>query len=168
MPSARGRTDTASHLIAAPPAALYRAFADAGTLMAWLPPGNMTGRALEYQFRVGGRYRIELSYAEAEPAGIGKSSSRTDVSSGQFLALEPSRRIVQTVEFDSDDVAFAGEMVLTWTFEPAEGGTRVTITAENVPSGISPEDHDEGLRSSLQNLAGFVSGAARAGAAPAP
>ncbi len=32
----------------------------------------------------------------------------------------------------------------------------VTVTAENVPNGISRADHDAGLRSSLDNLAGFV------------
>jgi hypothetical protein len=32
----------------------------------------------------------------------------------------------------------------------------VTVTADNVPSGISKADHDRALRSSLDNLAGFV------------
>jgi hypothetical protein len=48
-------------------------------------------------------------------------------------------------------------MLMTWVFEPTPAGTKVTITAENVPSGISPADHDEGLRSSLENLAKFMS-----------
>lgn len=165
MPPAPGRTDTSSLVIAAPPAALYRAFANANALMGWLPPGDMSGRTLEYDFRVGGRYIIELTYAEV-PSGGGKSTSRTDVTRGKFIALEPNERIVQTVEFDSADPAFAGEMRMTWTFEPAPEGTLVTITAENVPSGIRPEDHAEGLRSSLANLSSFVTGAARPSAAP--
>ena len=32
-------------------------------------------------------------------------------------------------------------------------GAEVTIRAENVPAGISAEDHAEGLNSSLANLA---------------
>lgn len=167
MPPAPGRTDTASLLITAAPDTLYRAFADATALMAWLPPAGMTGRALEYDFRQGGHYRIELTYGADSAPNVGKTSIRTDVTSGKFLALEVNRRIVQSVEFDSVDESFAGEMVMTWSFAPAASGTLVTITAEGVPPGIRPEDHDAGLRSSLANLARFAAGTAGAGG-PAP
>ncbi len=152
-----GRTDSASLEIGATPEKLYAAFADPLKLMEWLPPGTMTGRALEYDFREGGRYRIALTYDETASADAGKTQGRSDVSTGRFLALEPARRIVQSVEFESADAAFAGEMVMTWLFEPTTTGTKVTITAENVPAGISQADHDAGLRSSLENLAKFVS-----------
>jgi uncharacterized protein YndB with AHSA1/START domain len=147
------RTDTASRTIAAPPEAVYRAFVDPKALMAWLPPAGMTGQALEYDFREGGRYRIELAYGSA---GSGKTTERTDISTGRFLALEQRRRIVQSVQFDSDDPAFAGEMIMTWRLDGVPEGTRVTVTADDVPSGISKADHDAGLASSLENLARFV------------
>ena len=150
------RTDRASLEIQASAEVLYAAFADPAKLMEWLPPGSMTGRALEYDFREGGRYRIALTYDDSAPAQAGKTRDRTDVSAGRFLCLEPNRRIVQSVEFESNDAAFAGEMMMTWSFEPMGSGTLVTITAENVPEGIRREDHDAGLRSSLENLAKFV------------
>lgn len=124
--------------------------------MRWLPPGNMTGRALEYDFRKGGRYRIALTYDDSTAEDAGKSQGRTDISTGQFLTLEPGRRIVQSVEFESARSESAGEMTMTWTFEPAAGGTLVTITAENVPPGISEADHAAGLNASLDNLARFA------------
>ena len=142
--------------IEATPEALYSAFADAEKLMRWLPPGTMTGRALEYDFREGGRYRIALTHDDATPGSAGKTTDRTDVSTGSFLSLEPGRRIVQSVEFESTDAAFAGEMIMTWSFEPTAVGSTVTIVAENVPPGISQADHDAGLRSSLENLAKFM------------
>lgn len=153
---ARGRTDTASRVVAAPPEAVYRAFADPDALMAWLPPGNMTGRALDYDFREEGRYRIELTYDEAAPFGAGKTSGRTDISAGRFLSLEPGVRIVQVAEFESPDASFAGEMTITWSFEAVQAGTRVTVTIDDVPPGISQADHLAGLRSSLENLARYV------------
>jgi uncharacterized protein YndB with AHSA1/START domain len=156
MSEPQRRTDRASLEIAAEPATLYAAFADPGALMEWLPPGTMTGHALEYDFRVDGRYRIALTYADDAPSTAGKTSERSDVSTGRFLSLEPGRRIVQTVEFESTDAAFAGEMIMSWSFEPTSTGTLVTIVAENVPPGISREDHDEGLRSSLENLADYL------------
>jgi uncharacterized protein YndB with AHSA1/START domain len=152
-----GRTDSASLVIGAKPSDVYRAFSSAGALMAWLPPGDMTGRALEYDFRNGGRYRIELTYGSEQPAGSAKTTETTDVTSGRFVSLAPGERIVQTVEFESEDAAFSGEMTMTWAFDAVPEGTRVTVTAENVPAGISKADHDAGLRSSLENLAKFCS-----------
>jgi len=37
-----------------------------------------------------------------------------------------------------------------------DGGTRVDITADDVPDVVSPEDHAEGLTSSVFNLADYV------------
>ena len=151
------RTDTAERFIQASPDALFEAFIDPDKLMAWLPPSGMSGRALLFEPREGGRYRIELIYETAAmQGGKGKTGERSDVSSGRFVALEPGRRIVQSVVFDSDDPEFAGEMIVTWTFEPAGAGTNVTVKADNVPAGISAEDHQAGLDSSLENLARFV------------
>lgn len=152
------RTDTATRLVHASPDTVYRAFVDARALMAWLPPKGMRGRALLFEPWEGGRYRIELAFVGEGHEVAGKTTERTDITSGRFLALEPGRRIVQSVEFESADTAFAGTMVMTWSLEaaPGEQGTRVTVTAANVPSGISAEDHETGIASSLDNLARFV------------
>jgi uncharacterized protein YndB with AHSA1/START domain len=150
------RQDTASRIVPAEPNVVWRAFSDADTLMSWLPPDGMTGRALTYEFREGGRYRIELRYGDSAPPGSGKTTDDSDVSTGRFLSIAPGQRIVYSVEFESADAAFAGEMRLTWTFDAVAGGTRVTIVADDVPSGISKEDHDAGLGASLENLARHV------------
>ena len=148
-----GRTDTASRLVAALPDAVYAALIDPDALIAWLPPAGMSGRVLLFEPWEGGRYRIELRYAEP---GAGKTDAGSDISAGRFLALEPGRRLVQSVEFETDDLRFAGTMVMTWSLEPATGGTTVTVTAQNVPAGISARDHEAGLSSSLDNLARFL------------
>jgi uncharacterized protein YndB with AHSA1/START domain len=153
----QGRTDKASRPIAAPPDAVYRALTDPEALMAWLPPTGMSGEALLFEPWESGRYRIALRYeSAAPPGGKGKTGARSDISAGRFLALEPDRRVVQSVRFESEDPAFAGEMIMTWSLDLAPGGTIVTVTAENVPPGISAEDHAAGLASSLENLAHFL------------
>ncbi len=59
-------------------------------------------------------------------------------------------------------LSFAGEMIMTWSFEEtSDGRTEVTVTAENVPAGISKADHDAGLASSLENLDRYLSARAR-------
>ena len=132
-----GRTDRATLEVPASPDTVFAAFAEPDKLIAWLPPGGMTGRALAYDLRPGGRYRFALTYGASAPAGAGKTADRTDISAGNFLSLEPGRSSVQSVQFESADAAVAGEMTISWSFQPTAAGTRVTATADIVPAGIS-------------------------------
>jgi uncharacterized protein YndB with AHSA1/START domain len=86
----------------------------------------------------------------------GKSSEHSDVVEGRFVELVPNVRVVQEIDFESDDPAFAGTMRMIWSLVPVAGGTEVAIACENVPEGVSKEDHAVGLKSSLENLAAFV------------
>jgi hypothetical protein len=63
---------------------------------------------------------------------------------------------VQAVNFVSDDQAFAGTMTMTWEVSAVDEGSRVDITARDVPDGISAADHAAGLTSSLRNLARYL------------
>ncbi len=149
------RVDTGSRLIRASASTIYRAFATAHAMESWLPPQGMTGRMVEFEFREGGAYRMQLIYDGPEHAP-GKTSRDADEVTVRFVKLEPDERIEQAVTFESDDPAFAGEMRIVWTFEPVQDGTLVTVRCENVPPGIRPEDHQAGLTSTLNNLAAYV------------
>jgi hypothetical protein len=106
------RTDRASRVIAAPADRVWAALTDPEALLAWLPPGEMTGRFDRFDARPGGSYRLVLTYA--------------------------------------------GTMTMTWAVTPVSAGTLADIVAEDVPDGISAEDHAAGLSSSLANLAAYV------------
>lgn len=84
---------------------------------------------------------------------MGKATADSDVIEARYVDIVPDERVVQAVDFVSDDPAFAGTMIMTWDVTAVDGGTRVDITAEDVPDGISAEDHAAGLASSLANLA---------------
>lgn len=116
----------------------------------------MSGRIDEFDARAGGAYRMALTYRDENHPNAGKFSDDTDMVQGRFVELIPNEQIVQLVTFESDDPAFAGEMRMTWSLSAVAGGTAVSITCENVPAGIGKEDHDMGLRSTLENLARFV------------
>jgi len=146
------RTDRASRVVAADRAAVYAALVDREALEAWLPPQGMTGRFERFDPRPGGSYRLVLTYADAAGAR-GKATAESDIVEARFVDLVPDVRVVQEVDFVSDDPAFAGTMTMTWEVTSVEGGTRVDITADDVPDGISAEDHATGLASSLANLA---------------
>lgn len=149
------RIDAASRIIAASPATLYRAHLDPRALISWLPPQGMKGRIERFEPRVGGTYRMELTYEQPGPDAQGKTTEHSDVVSGRFVELVQDQRIAQVVVFDSDDPAFSGEMKITWSFTPVATGTHVMVRCENVPYGIRQEDHQAGLASSLANLARY-------------
>jgi uncharacterized protein YndB with AHSA1/START domain len=149
------RTDFASRVIAAPPAQAYEALVDQEALAAWLPPDGMTAKFERFDPRPGGSYRLVLSYAEGSPSA-GKATPTSDIVEARYIELVPGVRVVQAVDFVSDDPASAGTMTMTWQVTAVDGGTRVDITADDVPDGISPEDHEQGLASSLANLAEHV------------
>jgi uncharacterized protein YndB with AHSA1/START domain len=151
------RTDAASRLINASPETIYRAHLDPQALADWRPPQGMKGRFEAFDPRPGGRFRMVLSYGDGGGGGRGgKTSANEDVVEGRFVELVSDRLIVEAVEFQSDDPAFAGVMTITTTLEPVVGGTRVTIRCDDVPEGISAADHQAGLNSTLRNLAAFT------------
>lgn len=153
--SSNRRIDSASRVIMASPQTIYQAFVNSEALVSWLPPKGMSGHIDKFDPREGGTYRVTLTY-EMNHSNPGKTSENTDVAQGIFLELVPDKRIVQSVNFDSEDPEFSGEMIQKWLLEAVSEGTKVTIVCENVPEGIRKEDHDIGLRSTLENLAIFT------------
>jgi uncharacterized protein YndB with AHSA1/START domain len=96
-----------------------------------------------------------LTYPDASGAP-GKATADSDIVEARFVDIVPGERVVQAVDFVSDDPAYTGIMTMTWEVTADDAGTRVDIVAENVPDGISAEDHAAGLASSLMNLAAYV------------
>src|SRR6185503_6114938 len=146
------RTDRASRDIAAPVPRVFNALVDGDALETWLPPDGMTARVERFDPTPGGSYRLVLTYADPSDAR-GKSSGDSDIVEARYVDIVPGERVVQAVDFVSDDPAFSGTMTMTWEVTAAGAGTRVDIVAEDVPDGISAEDHAAGLASSLRNLA---------------
>jgi uncharacterized protein YndB with AHSA1/START domain len=150
-----GRTDSATRVVDATPARAYAALVDAQALAAWLPPAGMTGRFERFDLRPGGSFRLVLTYDDAA-SGPGKAGGGSDVVEARILEVVPDERVSYAVDFESDDPAFAGTMTMTWEVVAEGDGSRVTVRADDVPAGISPEDHAAGMASSLANLAAYL------------
>jgi uncharacterized protein YndB with AHSA1/START domain len=114
----------------------------------------MTGRFERFDARPGGSYRMVLTYSDASGAP-GKATADSDIVEARFVDIVPGERVVQAVDFVSDDPAYTGTMIMTWEVAAADAGTRVNIVARDVPDGISAEDHAAGLDSSLTKLAAY-------------
>jgi uncharacterized protein YndB with AHSA1/START domain len=149
------RTDRASLVIAAPPEVVYAALVDPSAVGAWLPPAGMTARVERFDPRPGGSSRIVLTHLDAS-GSPGKATADADIVEARFVDVVPGVRVVQAVEFESDDPSFRGTMTMTWEVSPVARGSEVTFVAEDVPEGITAEDHVAGLSSSLANLAAHL------------
>ena len=152
------RKDVASKVIRASVSEIYQAITDPHALAIWLPPQGIQAQINQFEPWEGGSYQITLSYDHpADKEKFAKSSDGSDITKGKFLRLLPGRRVSQSVEFVSENPDFAGTMSMTYELaNMGEEGTLVTITAENVPKGISRHDHLEGINSTLANLAHYL------------
>ncbi|MFB4169666.1 SRPBCC family protein [Virgibacillus sp. JSM 102003] len=150
--SGKKRTDSASKVIKASPQTIYQAFTDPDALVSWLPPEGMEGSIDFFEPWEGGAYQMSLTYVSPARTMRGKTSEDTDVVRGTFLKLVEDKQIVQEIKFESEDPSFAGAMIMTWALDTISEGTKVTIICENVPEGIRQEDHEAGLKSTLENL----------------
>ena len=156
------RTDQASRHILAPKEFIYAALTSAEAVKSWLPPKGARAAIHAFDPRPGGAFRLTLEFADTGSSGTRKTTKTSDVVDGAFVDLIPGARVQQKFDFVSDDPEFAGTMVMTWDLADVADGTLVTVTAWNVPAGISREDHERGMASSLANLAAFVEAARNA------
>ena len=155
MTSAPRRVSSAStrltQQVPAPRGAVYRALIDPAAVVRWMVPDGMTGEVHEFDAREGGSFRVTLTYEE--PSGSGKTTAHSDTYHGRFAELVPGTRVVEIIEFETDDPAMRGEMRVTLALADADGGTLVSAAHENLPPGLSPQDNELGWRLSLAKLA---------------
>jgi uncharacterized protein YndB with AHSA1/START domain len=152
-PAGVGSTRVVRH-IQAPRAAVYRALLDARAIEAWRVPAGMTCVVHELDAREGGSFRVSLTYDRATAAG--KTTAHTDTYRGHFARLVPGEQVVEVLEFETADPALGGEMTMTTTLADADGGTRVTVLHEGIPSGVPAADNELGTRMALDSLAALL------------
>jgi hypothetical protein len=69
---------------------------------------------------------VELANGPATAPGL-------DIVRGRFLELITDERIVQLVEFESEDPAFAGEMKMTWALTPVPEAPKLQSFVRTYP-----------------------------------
>jgi uncharacterized protein YndB with AHSA1/START domain len=141
-------------LVNAPRTDVYRALVDPKFVAIWMVPDGMTSRVHEFDPREGGTFRISLAYDA--PYRNGKSGDHTDTYHGYFAQLIRDELVVQVAEFETDDPAMQGEMVITFILTDAYGGTEIHATHDQLPPGLSEDDNETGWRMSLNKLAALV------------
>ncbi len=115
----------------------------------------MTGKVHDFNLEVGKGYTMSLFYPSSDKESQGKTSEKEDRFSARFIEITPTK-IVQAINFDSDNQDFKGEMIMEVTLQMEKDGTNVTFQFKNIPNGIRPEDNEKGTELSLQKLARYV------------
>jgi uncharacterized protein YndB with AHSA1/START domain len=137
----------------APARLLFEAWSKPEHLMRWFGPEGYPLTMCEVDFRVGGRFR----FAMTGPDGV-----QNPPFGGEYREIVPNEKIVFTDKFELPD---AEELVMTVTFDEHDGKTTQTLTTLFRTAAVK-EEHlavgmDEGLNSSLDQLAGVVGGMPR-------
>ncbi|MBU9064584.1 SRPBCC domain-containing protein [Phocaeicola vulgatus] len=149
------RTSINSKEIQADIETVWNAFTEKKALEYWLAPYGMTGKIHDFDLKVGGGYEMSLYYKDNKTQG--KTSGNEDRFSATFTEIKPFERIVQTINFQSDNSKFKDEMTMQVQLDKLDtNSTKVTIIFRNIPTGIDPKDNEDGTEQSLQKLAKFI------------
>lgn len=150
-----GRTDRVSLAMNAGPERVYEAFTDPAALETWLAPPGMECTVLVMDLRPGGELRMVMRYTDGS-ANPGKSTDDADIVVSRIVEVVPGERLVQSVEFEAAGSEFAGSMTMAWSVSATPDGSLVEFRADDVPPGISAEDHRVGMTASLRQLASYL------------
>ena len=140
--------------INAPRERVYAALLDPAAVARWKVPPGMQSEVHEFDAREGGAIRISLTYDAADRAG--KTHGQTDTYRGRFVTLVPDELVVEADEFETDDPALRGEMLITIRLSDAPGGTELVAVHDGLPAAVAPADNELGWRESLARLAALV------------
>ncbi|MEI4986833.1 SRPBCC family protein [Aeromonas caviae] len=138
-------TVTLHRVLKAPPQRVYQAFVEADALAKWLPPHGFTCRVEHLEARVGGTFSMSFTNF---------GTGHTHAFGGEYLALEPGKRIRYTDRFD--DPNLPGEMQVTITLTQVLCGTDLAIEQAGIPAVIPVEMCYLGWQESLMQLATLV------------
>jgi uncharacterized protein YndB with AHSA1/START domain len=127
----------------APPALVFTAWTDPAALVHWWGPAQWTLIVCEVDLRVGGGYRFVHQTPEGHRHG----------SSGDYLEIDPGRRLVNTFVFDGTPDR---KSVDSTDFLTAPGGTLVSGISRH-ESITARDDHvnggmERGMRDTYQRL----------------
>jgi uncharacterized protein YndB with AHSA1/START domain len=135
--------------IAARPSIVFEAVATAEGVAAWYGPDDLPVVHAEMDARVGGAYRVHFRTLDG----------RDHVASGEFLEVDPPRRIVMSWNWTTGGEPEEGgrtsrvEIVL----RPLGDGTELTFTHGDLCSEASEKSHAWGWTRALDKLVRYLS-----------
>jgi uncharacterized protein YndB with AHSA1/START domain len=126
----------------APREIVFRAWTDRAELARWFAPSAEYSTVVpELDFRVGGRYRIEMHHKDGNIHRV----------SGTYQKIVPPERVVFTWGWDRD--SSPEDSVVTIEFQDLGDSTEVTLTHERLPNLEERDKHAHGWNGCMDQLA---------------
>jgi len=95
----------------------------------------------------------EESWNEPRLGGLYRLKFPQSVVRGEFVELDPPRRVVFTWGREEGDSMPVGSTTVAFDLEPENGGTRVRLRHSNLPTEHEVEQHSKGWDHFLPELA---------------
>lgn len=129
----------------ASPEKVFKAFALADAMAAWIPPNGFICTIQHMDFTIGGTYKMSFTnFTTGSSHSFG----------GEFLEIVPNERIKYTDQFD--DPNLPGQMITTIVLKKVLCGTDFLATQEGIPDTIPVEMCYLGWQESLDKLKRLV------------
>jgi uncharacterized protein YndB with AHSA1/START domain len=133
--------------LAASPARVFAAFADAALVCQWLTPSREVALNIEhFDFRVSGSYRFAYRVPGRSPMVV----------SGVYRVIEPPSRIVFTWDIEPPDEHAGVRSEVTVTVRPQGTGTDLLIRHAQLAAPGARERHAAGWSGALDHLAALI------------
>jgi len=151
------RTLVTTKIFDAPVALVYRAWTDPAQLAKWFPPEGFTAPRCEVDPRPGGVFRVDMKSPDGPPF-----EGKIFPGPGRFQEVVPNERLVFTMTPELGEGQRMPTVLMTVRFEAQGQRTRVVVE-QTLPTVAEYETMArtgmvEGIRQSLDKLAGVLSG----------
>ncbi len=134
-----------NRIMKAPVTRVFRAFSNSSAVSYWLPPFGFICQVHEFDFKVGGHYKMSF---------VNFTNEAAHSFGGTFDQIISDKLLVRKDRFD--DPNFPGDMTTTFSFKEVLCGTELTIKQEGIPDFIPVEMCTLGWQESLLKLTQLV------------
>jgi uncharacterized protein YndB with AHSA1/START domain len=142
-----GIAEVRRHL-AASPARVFAAFADAALISRWLTPSrDVRLDVIEFDFRVGGRYRFAYRVPGRDAMVV----------TGVYRVIDPPSLIVFSWDIQPPDEHAGVRSEVTISLSPDEAGTDLLIRHAQLTAPGAQERHAIGWTGAVDHLAELIS-----------
>jgi uncharacterized protein YndB with AHSA1/START domain len=131
------------------PREVFAAFAEVRTLSRWLSPSPDVGLTLlQFDFRVGGRYRFAYRLADGATVIVG----------GSYLTIDPPSDLVFSWTWEPPDEHAGIESRVSILIAPDGAGATLTLRHEHLGRADSIARHIEGWTGAIARLSAILPG----------